>query len=301
AMSATGDPRKHEWEPNLMPGVVHFLNPYRYRSTFHRTNPGISEGDFAQDYLNHLEEIMQYEGANTIAAILLEPVVGKNGIIIPPDGYLQGVRAICDKYNIMMIADEVMSGFGRAGAWFAVDNWDVRPDLLTMAKGLTSAYAPLGAVGMTDEIASHFDKRVFHGGLTYTAHPVSLAAMLANIRVFQEEKLVERSASLGSSLSRMLSNLKEKHPSVGDVRSIGLFGVVEIVKNRETKEPMAPYNGSSPEMDAFKKYCFEHGLYLSVHWQKAFVIPPLVITEEQLAEGITIIDEALKITDDAVV
>ncbi len=300
AMAATGDPRKHEWEPNLMPGIVHFLNPYRYRSTFHRTNPDISEADFTQDYLNHLEEIIQYEGANTIAAILLEPIVGKNGILIPPDGYLQGVRAICDKYNIMLIADEVMSGFGRAGAWFAVDRWDVRPDLLTMAKGLTSAYAPLGAVGMTDEIAAYFDERVFAGGLTYTAHPVSLAAMIANIRVLQEEKLVEHSASLEPSLSRMLSELKEKHPSVGDVRSIGLFGVVEIVKNRETKEPIAPYNASSPEMNALKKYCFEHDLYISVHWHKAFIIPPLVITEEQLAEGIAVIDEALKITDKAV-
>ncbi len=299
AMALTSDPRKHEWEPMLMPGVVHFLDPYRYRSTFHRTNPDISEADFTQDYLNHLEEIIQYEGAETIAAILIESITGTNGVIIPPDGYMQGLRKICDKYGIMMIADEVMSGFGRAGAWFAVDRWDVVPDLLTMAKGLTSAYAPLGAVGMTDAIAAHFETRTFRSGLTYTAHPVSLAAMIANIRVLQEDKLIDRAASLGSSLSRHLSNLKEKHPSVGDVRSVGLFGILELVKNRETKEPMAPWDSSSPEMDAFKNYCRENGLFIYTHWHTVLIIPPLVITEEQLAEGIAIIDKALKITDDA--
>ena len=300
AMALTGDPRRNEWEPNLMPGVVHFLDPYRYRSTFHRTNPHISEADFTRDYLNHLEEIIQYEGAETIAAILMESVTGTNGIIIPPDGYLQGVREICDKYGIMMIADEVMSGFGRTGAWFAVDNWNVKPDLMTMAKGLTSAYAPLGAVGMTEEIYRYFDEKVYRGGLTYTAHPVSLAAMVANIQVLQEDKLIERAASLGPRLKRMLSDMGEAHPSVGDIRSIGLFGVLELVKNRETKEPMSPWNASSPAMKAFKNYCFEHGLYLSVHWHTVLIIPPLTITEEQLAEGFAILDEALKITDEEV-
>ncbi|HIE24863.1 MAG TPA: aminotransferase class III-fold pyridoxal phosphate-dependent enzyme [Anaerolineales bacterium] len=300
AMALTGDPRKQEWEPMLMPGVVHFLDPYRYRSTFHRTNPDISEADFTQDYLNHLEEIIQYEGAETIAAILIESITGTNGVIIPPDGYMQGLREICDKYGIMMIADEVMSGFGRAGAWFAVDRWDVRPDLLTMAKGLTSAYAPLGAVGMTDAIASHFETHIFRSGLTYTAHPVSLAAMVANIRVLREEKLIKRAASLGSSLSRHLANLKEKHPSIGDVRSIGLFGILELVKNRETKEPMAKWNLSSPEMDAFKNYCREQGLFIYTHWHTVLIIPPLIISEEELAEGMAVIDEALKITDQAV-
>lgn len=283
-----------------MPGVVHFLDPYRYRSTFHRTNPNISEAEFTRDYLNHLEEIIQYEGAETIAAILLESVTGTNGIIVPPDGYMQGVREICDKNGILLIADEVMSGFGRTGAWFAVDNWGVKPDLMTMAKGLTSAYAPLGAVGMTEAIYHHFDEKVYRGGLTYTAHPVSLAAMVANIRVLQEDQLVEHAASLGPGLKRMLADLGETHPSVGDVRSIGLFGVLELVKNRETKEPMAPWNSSSPAMKAFKKYCFEHGLYLSVHWHTALIIPPLTITEEQLAEGFAILDEALKLTDNFV-
>ena len=300
AMALTGDPRRNEWEPNLMPGVVHFLDPYRYRSTFHRANPYISEDDFTRDYLNHLEEIIQYEGEETIAAILMESVTGTNGIIIPPEGYMQGVREICDKYGIVMIADEVMSGFGRTGAWFAVDNWGVKPDLMTMAKGLTSAYAPLGAVGMTDEIYRHFDDKVFRSGLTYTSHPVSLAAMVANIRVMQEDKLVEHAASLGPSLKRMLTDMGEAHPSVGDVRSIGLFGVLELVKNRETKEPMSPWNASSPAMKAFNNYCLEHGLYLSVHWHTALIIPPLTITEAQLAEGFAILDEAFKITDEEV-
>ncbi|NOY97941.1 MAG: aminotransferase class III-fold pyridoxal phosphate-dependent enzyme [Chloroflexi bacterium] len=299
AMAVTGDPRRQEWEPNLMPGVVHFLDPYRYRSTFHRTNPGISEADFARDYLNHLEEIIQYEGPETIAAVLMESVTGTNGVIIPPEGYMQGVRALCDKYGILMIADEVMSGFGRTGKWFAVDHWDVVPDMITMAKGLTSAYAPLGAVGMRDKIAGFFDERVFRSGLTYTAHPVSLAAAIANIRVMQEDRLVEHAAGLGPVLKRMLTDLGESHPSVGDVRSIGLFGILELVKDRETKEPMAPWNGSSPEMTAMRKYCLDHGVFLYAHWHTVLVIPPLIITEEQLAEGFAVLDEALKITDEA--
>ena len=200
AMAATGDPRRQMWEPLTMPGVVHFLDPYRYRSTFHRTNPDISEAEFAQDYLNHLEEIIQYEGPETIAAILMESVTGTNGIIIPPEGYMQGVRALCDKYGIVMIADEVMTGFGRTGKWFAVEHWDVVPDIMTMAKGLTSAYAPLGAVAMKPEIAAAFDERVFESGLTYTSHPVSLAAAVANIQVMREDKIVEQGGRHGSGL-----------------------------------------------------------------------------------------------------
>jgi len=174
AMALTGDPRRWAWEPNLMGGVVHFLDPYRYRSTFHCNNPGVSEAQFTLDYLNHLEEIIQFEGPDTIAAILLESVTGTNGIIIPPEGYMQGVREICDHHGILLISDEVMSGFGRTGKWFAVDHWNVVPDLITMAKGLTSAYAPLGAVAMKPEIAAHFDDVPYQGGLTYTAHPVSI-------------------------------------------------------------------------------------------------------------------------------
>src|SRR5512140_2616972 len=300
AMAATGDPRRLVWEPNLMTGVVHFLDPYRYRSTFHRTNPDIAEDEFTRDYLNHLEEIIQYEGPDTIAAILMESVTGTNGIIIPPEGYLQGVRALCDKYGIVMIADEVMSGFGRTGKWFAVDNWNVVPDIMTMAKGLTSAYAPLGAVAMKPEIAAHFNEVAFKSGLTYTSHPISLAAAIANIRVMRQDHIVEHAAAMGPVLRRMLTDLGEAHPSVGEVRSIGLFGIIELVRDRQTKEPMAPWNGTSPEMTAFKKYCLDHGLFLDVHWHTALIIPPLVITEEQLQEGFAILDEALKITDQAV-
>ncbi|HND47272.1 MAG TPA: aminotransferase class III-fold pyridoxal phosphate-dependent enzyme, partial [Anaerolineales bacterium] len=297
AMAATGDPRRVAWEPNLMTGVVHFLDPYRYRSTFHRTNPNISEADFAKDYVNHLEEIILYEGPESIAGILIESVTGTNGIIIPPDGYMQGVRTLCDKYGIVMICDEVMSGFGRTGKWFAIENWNVVPDMITMAKGLTSAYAPLGAVAMKPEIAAAFDEQAFESGLTYTSHPISLAAAVANIQAMREDKVVEHAASMGGVLRRMLSDLGEAHPSVGEVRNIGLFGIIELVKDRETKEPMAPWNGSSPEMTALKKYCTDHGLFLYTHWHTVLIIPPLIISEKELQEGFDVLDEALKITD----
>ncbi len=299
AMAATGDPRRVAWEPMLMPGIVHFLDPYRYRSTFHRSNPDISEEEFTKDYVNHLEEIIQYEGPETIAAIMIESVTGTNGIIVPQDGYLQGVRALCDKYGLVMIADEVMSGFGRTGKWFAVDNWNVVPDIMTMAKGLTSAYAPLGAVAMKPEIAAHFDQVAYKAGLTYTSHPISLAAAIANINVMKTDRIVEHAAIMGPVLRRMLNDLGEAHPSVGEVRSIGLFGIIELVKDRKTKEPMAPWNGTSPEMAAFRNYCFDHGLFLDIHWHTVLIIPPLIITEEQLAEGFKVLDEALKITDKA--
>ena len=300
AMALTGDPRRWTWEPNLMPGVVHFLDPYRYRSTFHRTNPDIPESEFTQDYLNHLEEIIQYEGAETIAAILIETVTGTNGILIPPEGYLQGVRALCDKYKLLLICDEVMSGFGRTGEWFAVNHWNVVPDIITMAKGLTSGYAPLGAVAMREEIAEFFNDKVFESGLTYNGHPISLAAAIANIQVMQEEGLIQRSAEIGKVLHRMLTDLGEQHPSVGEVRSIGLFGVVELVKNRKTKQPMAPFNAGSPEMSELAKYLRKNGVFLYTHWHTVLLIPPLIITEEQLAEGIEVIDQALEITDQAI-
>ncbi len=300
AMAATGDPRRVAWEPNLMPGVVHFLDPYRYRSTFHRSNADISEEEFTRDYLNHLEEIILYEGTESIAAILMESVTGTNGIIIPPEGYIQGVRALCDKYGIVMIADEVMSGFGRTGKWFAIEHWNVIPDIMTMAKGLTSAYAPLGAVAMRPEIAAAFDEHVFESGLTYTSHPISLAAAVANINVMRQDKIVEHAASMGPVLKRMLTDLGEAHPCVGEVRNIGLFGILELVKDRKTKEPMAPWNASSPEMIALRKFCLEQGLFLYTHWHTVLIIPPLIITEEQLKEGMDVLDKALEITDRAV-
>jgi len=297
AMALTGDPRRVAWEPNLMPGVVHFLDPYRYRSTFHRTQPDIGEDEFCQDYLNHLEEIIQYEGTETIAAIIIETVTGTNGVIIPPEGYLPGVRLICDRYGILLICDEVMSGFGRTGRWFAVDHWNVVPDLMTMAKGLTSGYAPLGAVAMRPEIAEFFDHRTYQSGLTYNAHPLCLAAAVANIRVIQEDHLVEWADAMGPVLHRLLNDLGEQHPSVGEVRSIGLFGVIELVRDRKTRQPLAPYNGTSPEMIALRNYLLEHGVYLYTHWHTVLVIPPLIINEEQLAEGFSVLDKALEITD----
>jgi taurine--2-oxoglutarate transaminase len=297
AMAATGDPRRTAWEPGLMPGVVHFLDPYRYRSTFHRTNPEISQEDFSQDYLNHLEEIIQYEGAETIAAVLLESVTGTNGVIIPPDGYLPGVREICDRHGILLIADEVMSGFGRTGKWFAVDHWGVVPDLMTMAKGLTSGYAPLGAVAMKPEISQYFHDRVYQSGLTYNAHPISLAAAAANIQVMMDDNLVLHAEQMGKVLHQLLVNLGENHPSVGDVRSIGLFGVIELVRDRQTRQPMTAFNSTSPEMIALRNFCLQSGLYLYTHWHTVLVIPPLIITEEQLVEGFDILDRALAITD----
>lgn len=297
AIAITGDPRRQAWEPTVMPGVVHFLDPYRYRSTFHRTNPNISEAEFTQDYLNHLEEIILYEGPDTIAAVMMESVTGTNGIIIPPEGYMQGVRALCDKYHILLIADEVMSGFGRTGEWFAVNHWNVKPDIMTMAKGLTSGYAPLGCVAMKPEIAATFNEKVFEGGLTYNGHPISLAAAVATIEAMQQDHMVEKAKETGKVMADMLAELMDRHPSVGEVRSIGLFGIIEVVKNRKTHEALSPFGKSSPEMNALKKYCLDQGVFLYTHWHTILLIPPLIITPEQLAEGFAVIDAALEITD----
>jgi len=210
---------------------------------------------------------------------------------------MQGVRDLCDTYGIVMICDEVMSGFGRTGKWFAVDHWEVVPDIITMAKGLTSAYAPLGAVAMKPEIAAAFNDTPFESGLTYTSHPISLAAAVANIRVLKEDRIIEHAAGMGPVLKRLLTDLGEAHPSVGDVRSIGLFGILELVKNRATREPLTPWNESSPAMTALRKYCLDHGLFLYTHWHTVLIIPPLVMTEDQLKEGFAVLDKALEITD----
>lgn len=297
AMALTGDPRRWVWEPNLMPGVIHFIDPFRYRSTFHRTNPEISEGDFSLDYLNHLEEIITYEGAETIAAIMIEPVTGTNGIIIPPKGYLEGIRELCDQHNILLIADEVMSGFGRTGKWFAVDHWEIKPDILTMAKGLTSGYAPLGAVAMREEIAEFFDERVYSGGLTYNGHPISLAAAIANIEVIRDHGLIEQSEIMGKILHNLLTEMGEEHPSVGDVRSIGLFGAIELVKDRDTKEPLSPFNKTNKSMKEIHSFLLENGVFLYTHWNNILIIPPLIISEEEISEGFSVIDQALCIAD----
>ena len=300
AIAATGDPRRVASEPMVMPGVVHFLDPYRYRSTFHRANPNISEEEFTRDYLNHLEEIIQYEDPRTVAAVLIETVTGTNGVIVPPAGYLRGVREICDRHGIVLICDEVMSGFGRTGRWFAVDHWDVQPDIMTMAKGLTSGYAPLGAVAMKPEIAAAFNERAYQGGLTYTAHPISLAAAVAVIRAMQQDHMVERAAETGQVLGDMLAELVDRHPSVGEVRSIGLFGVIELVKDRQTREPLAPFNGSSPAMTAVRRYLLDHGVFVYTHWHTVLLIPPLIITPAQLQEGFEVLDRALEIADRAI-
>jgi taurine--2-oxoglutarate transaminase len=290
AITLTGDPRRWANEPGL-PGVVHVLDFY------HGTQRLM---DSAADALAVLRETIELEGPKTIAAFIIEPVTGTNGILVPPDGYLQGVRELCDEYGILMIADEVMSGFGRTGAWFAVDHYGVVPDIITCAKGLTSSYLPLGAVGLRPHVAAHFDDHVFVGGLTYNSHPVCLAAALATIEVMEQDKIVENAAKMGSAMARHHQELAAKHPSVGAVRNIGLFGVLEIVRNRQTGEPMAPFNGSSPEMQALLRHVLDNGVYTILHWNQVMTNPPLTITEDQLAEGFAVLDKALDITDQAV-
>jgi taurine--2-oxoglutarate transaminase len=294
AISLTGDPRRWANEPG-MPGVVRFFDPYKYRSPLYRE--GDSDADFTRRSLEQIEEIIAYEGGHTIAAIFIETVTGTNGLIVPPDGYLQGLRAICDRHGIMLVCDEVMCGLGRTGAWFAADHWGVVPDMITMAKGLTSAYLPLGAVAMSGKIASYFDKNVFYGGLTYSSHPMSLAAAEACLQVMIDDDMVAHTKRMGGVLRELHQEMKEKHPSVGDVRSIGLLGVLELVRNRETKEPMAPFNGTSPEMQKLSGFLREQGMYAFVNWNNLFTNPPLCITEQQLREAFTIIDKGLEITD----
>jgi taurine--2-oxoglutarate transaminase len=250
--------------------------------------------------LARTEEVLELEGAKTVAAIIVEPVTGTNGILVPPDGYIQGLRRLCDKHGILLIADEVMAGFGRTGEWFSVDHWKVVPDLISMAKGLTSAYVQLGAVGMRRQIADHFQKNVFYGGLTYNSHPLACAAALATIAVYEEDNLIERARSMGHVMRGLLEDLKSRHRSVGAIRSIGLFGIVELVRNRETLEPLAPFNGTSPEMQALGKYFRQEGLYTFVRWNTFFTNPPLCITEDELREAFAIIDKGLEITDQAV-
>ncbi|HEX8882345.1 MAG TPA: aminotransferase class III-fold pyridoxal phosphate-dependent enzyme [Candidatus Acidoferrum sp.] len=291
SMSLTGDPRRWANEPGI-PGVIRVFDPYH----------GIARGwDTVEQALANVEEVIQLEGPQNIAAFILEPVTGTNGVLVPPDGYLQGVREICSRHGILLIADEVMSGFGRTGAWFAVDHWKVVPDLITMAKGLTSSYLPLGAVGVRHHIAAYFQDKVFYGGLTYNSHPMGCAAALATIRVYEEDGLIENAKKMGQVLKQLLTELESRHPSVGAVRSIGLFGLVELVRNRETREPMAPFNGSSEEMAALGRFFREQGLYTFVRWNTFFTNPPLCISEKELREGFAIIDRGLQAADRAVV
>jgi len=290
ALTATGDPRRWAMEPG-MPGIIHVPHPHH----------GLKRGtDSAAVALEQLEEIVMLEGPHTIAAFIIETVTGTNGIHVPPDGYLEGLRALCDTHGILLIADEVMAGFGRTGEWFAIDHWKVTPDIITMAKGLTSAYVALGAVGIRRPIADHFKDKVFYGGLTYNSHPLGCAAALATIAVYEEDQLIERAKTMGVVMKQMHADLQARHPSVGECRSIGLFGMIELVRDRQTMEPMAPFNGTSPEMQALGKFFREAGLYTFVRWNGFFTNPPLCITETEMAEAFAIIDQGLEITDKAV-
>jgi taurine--2-oxoglutarate transaminase len=290
AMTLTGDPRRWPNEPGLV-GVVRYPDTHRW---------GEAESRPVAESLQGLEDVIRYEGAHTIAAIFLETIVGTNGILIPPDGYLQGVRELCDRYDVLMVADEVMAGFGRTGKWFAVDHWGVTPDLMTMAKGLTSSYLPLGAVAMNHRVADKMDSMYYSGGLTYSSHPVSLAAALATIRVYEEDRLIENAARLGPVMREHHQRLAARHPSVGATRNLGLFGIVDLVRSRDPWTPITPFNGTSDEMKAIGKFFRENGLYTMVINNSIHTNPPLCITDEQLAEGFEIIDRALEIADQAV-
>jgi len=295
AITLTGDPRRWAAEPGI-PGVVRMLDPYTYRCPAGHPDPcPVCTG------APHLEEILQYEGAHTVAAVILEPIVGTNGIIVPPDGYLQAIREVCDRHGILLIADEVMAGFGRTGKWFGVDNWDVVPDILTVAKGINSGYVPLGAMIVRKPIADWVRDKYFAGGLTYSGHPLACASAVASIEAFKEEGIVENSAEMGGVFAEKLRELESKHPSIGDVRGLGCFWGIELVKNRETREPLVPFNATG---EAFApvarvaKAALERGLYLMTHWNVIIVAPPLTITRDEIDEGVGILDEALSIADE---
>jgi len=290
AMTLTGDYRRWANEPGIV-GVVRYPDTHRW---------GEKEPRPAAEALNGLEDVIKYEGAQTIAAIFLETVVGTNGILIPPDGYLQGVRDLCDKYGILMVCDEVMAGFGRTGKWFAVDHWGIVPDLMTMAKGLTSSYLPLGAVAMRDDVSEAMDTKMFYGGLTYSSHPVSLAAALATIGVYEEDDLIGNAARMGAVMRTHHEALAAKHPSVGAHRNIGLFGILDLVRSQDPWTPITPFNGTSDEMKAIGRFFRDNGLYVMLANNSIHTNPPLCITEEQLAEGFALIDQALDIADQAV-
>jgi taurine--2-oxoglutarate transaminase len=251
--------------------------------------------------VSHIEEVIWEEGPSEIAGMMIEPVTGANGLIVPPDGYLPALRALCDKYDMVLIADEVMSGFGRAGAWFAIDNWGVIPDIITFAKGATCGYVPLGGVIVSSEIADYFEDHMLWAGLTYSGHPLACAAAIATIHVYQEEGLLENSRRMGKLLLRELEGLKSRHACIGDVRGVGLFCGIELVKNRETREPLVPWNGRDADLpNRLKKACMDRGLYIIGNYSVLEAAPPLVVTEEEIRTGIAVLDEVLKIADSEV-
>ncbi len=300
AISLTGDPRRWANEPGI-PGAVKFWGPYPYRSPFHSD----SVDQECQRALQHLEEVLMVEGAHTVAAIALESVVGTNGILVPPDGYLQGVREICDRFGIVMICDEVMAGFGRCGEWFSVDHWQVTPDLICFAKGVNSGYLPLGGVVISRRIADTFAERPFPGGLTYSGHPLACASAVASINIFEDEGIIDHARTLGADvIGPALRDLAERHPSVGEVRGLGVFWAIELVRDPETREPLVPFNASGDAagpMTELVAACKERGLWPFTHFNRMHVVPPCTISVEEMHEGLAIIDDALAVADRYVV
>ena len=295
AMTAGGDPRRLANEPGV-PWIVHIHDPYPYRSPLYRGRT-VEEGE--QALVDQIAETIEYEGPENVASMLLEGYSGTSGIMQGGDTFWKGIQGLCDRYEIMLIIDEVMSGFGRVGKWFGIDHYPfVKPDIMAMAKGLTSGYMPLGAVTVSDEIASHFDENILWAGLTYSAHALACAAGIANIEVYKNENLIERSEEMGKVLRAGLTDLAEKHPSVGEIRGVGLHQVLELVKDRDTREPISEFNRPLTEpMQKVAASILQDGLSTFVRWNWIFCAPPLIITEEQIAEGLAIIDKALNITD----
>ncbi|MGE4421940.1 MAG: aminotransferase class III-fold pyridoxal phosphate-dependent enzyme [Pseudodesulfovibrio sp.] len=287
AIALTGDPRRPPVEP-AMPGVIHCFDPYCYRCTF-----GQEPESCGMQCAEHIREIIQYETPETVAAVMMESVTGSNGILVPPKGYMERVREICDEFGILLICDEVMTGFGRTGKWFGFQNFDIVPDIVTMAKGVNSGYVPLGVVAVQKKIADFFDDTMLYCGLTYSGHPVSCAAALACLDAYEEEGHIDNAARLAPIQAELLEGLKAKHPLVGDVRSIGLFGVMEMVKDRETREPLSPWNGAPGLMAEISKRFDEKGLSVFVRWNYIFLTPPVIITEEQLRDAVALMDECL--------
>ena len=292
AIQATGDPRR--WPNEYAAQQVHFFGPFPYRSPFWSDSPE-QESERA---LQHLEEVIKFEGPGTIGAIILESVVGTAGILVPPPGYLEGLRALCDKYEIVWIADEVMSGFGRTGEWFAWQNWAAEPDLIVFAKGSNSGYVPVGGVVISDTIASTFDERVFPGGLTYSGHPLAAASIVGSIDAMTEEGIVDNAKRIGNDvLGPGLRELQERHPVIGEVRGLGVFWALDLVSDRATKEPLAPYGGTSPAMTEFTVECKKRGLMPFVNFNRTHVVPPCTVSDAEAKEGLAILDEVLSITD----
>jgi len=296
AITLTGDPRRWANEPGN-PGVVRYFGPYLYRSSFHAT----SEAEECERALGHLEEVLMFEGPQTIAAVLLETVVGTNGVLVPPDGYLAGVRALCDRHGIAMVCDEVMAGFGRCGEWFAVDRWDVAPDLIAFAKGVNSGYVPLGGVLMRPWIADAFAERPFPGGLTYSGHPLACAAAVAAIEAMDDEGVIPHARRLGDDvIGPELRAIAERHPSVGEVRGLGVFWAVELVRDGETRQPLVPYNASGADaapMAELAAACKAGGVWPFTHFNRLHVVPPCTITEDEVRQGLAVIDDALTVAD----